>query len=81
MPTEGNDWSIIGGVMLLFVAALVWFTYWTRAGVIARATTKEAVRQPVFALLMAIALVITVVNTFLPFFTLGEDLSSSSTAA
>ncbi|MGE3317036.1 MAG: ABC transporter permease [Planctomycetaceae bacterium] len=73
MPTAGNDWYIVGGVAALLGVALVWFTYFTRAGVISRATTKEAVRQPVFALLMAIALIISVVNTFLPFFTLGED--------
>src|SRR5262245_56612333 len=71
--TAENEWWIVGGVGALLVAALVWFTYFTRAGVISRATTKEAVRQPVFALLMALALIISVVNTFLPFFTLGED--------
>lgn len=45
----------------------------TRAGIIARATTKEAVRQPLFSLLMAIALITLVMNTFLPFFSFGED--------
>ena len=45
----------------------------TRAGIIARATTKEAIRQPLFSLLMAIALITLVMNTFLPFFSFGED--------
>src|SRR5580692_5766054 len=49
------------------------FCYTTRAGIIARATTKEAVRQPLFPLLMAIALITLVMNTYLPFFSFGED--------
>jgi len=75
MATFLNEhaWEITGGVGLLLLGALVWFHYKTQAGIIARATTKEAIRQPVFPMLMAMALVITVVNTFLPFFTLGED--------
>ncbi len=66
-------WYLAGGVGGLLLLGLALFSYMTQAGVIARATTKEAVRQPVFALLMGAALLITVVNTFLPFFTLGED--------
>jgi ABC-type transport system involved in multi-copper enzyme maturation permease subunit len=49
------------------------FCYLTRAGVIARATTKEAIRQPLFPLLMALAIISLVTNTFLPFFSFGED--------
>ena len=49
------------------------FCYLTRAGVIARATTKEAIRQPLFPLLMALALLVLVTNTFVPFFSFGED--------
>jgi len=55
------------------IAAGALFCYMTRAGIIARATTKEAVRQPLFSLLMAIALITLVMNTFLPFFSFGED--------
>jgi len=54
--------------------ALLVFSYTTKAGIIARATTKEAVRQPVFWLCMGLALVLLVVNTFLPFFSLGDDV-------
>jgi ABC-type transport system involved in multi-copper enzyme maturation permease subunit len=56
--------------LLVLTAA---FCYLTRAGVIARATTKEAIRQPLFPLLMALALIVLVTNTFVPFFSFGED--------
>ncbi len=63
------------GVAFLFVlAGLVAFLYSTRAGIIARATAKEALRQPVFALLFAVSLVMLVLNTFIPFFSLGDDV-------
>lgn len=62
------------GVVLAGVIALVIFLYRTRAGVIARATAKEAVRQPVFPLLLTLAIVMLVANTYIPFFSLGEDV-------
>ncbi len=63
------------GVAFLFVlAGLVAFLYSTRAGIIARATAKEALRHPVFALLFAVSLVMLVLNTFIPFFSLGDDV-------
>ena len=49
----------IGCLMGLLV-----FAYSTKAGIIARATTKEAVRQPVFWLCLGLALVLLVGNTF-----------------
>lgn len=55
-------------------AALWCFLYRTRGGIIARATTKEAVRQPVFILLTMLAVAMIVLNTVLPFFSLGEDV-------
>jgi ABC-type transport system involved in multi-copper enzyme maturation permease subunit len=63
--------------IIVTAAALAWlvvFAYTTKAGIIARATTKEAVRQPVFWLCFGFALVLLVVNTFLPFFSLGDDV-------
>lgn len=67
-------WGITVGVgAFLFIALLV-FDYRTVPGIIARATTKEAVRQPVFALLLVIALALLVANTFVPFFTFGDDV-------
>ncbi|MEX0701890.1 MAG: ABC transporter permease subunit [Planctomycetales bacterium] len=68
------QWWLTAGVAGALCAALIGYSYATRGGIIARATTKEAVRQPVFLLLIGIALIILVLNTFLPFFTLGEDV-------
>lgn len=68
------EWWIAVGVGLVLLGALLVFDYTTRAGIIARTTTKEAVRQPVFVLLMVIAVIFLVLNTFLPFFSLGEDV-------
>lgn len=67
-----NSW-IFGGFFLV-VATLVAVLYTTRTGVIARAAAKEAIRQPVFPLLLTISLVMLVFNTFIPFFSLGEDV-------
>ena len=68
------DWlpSIAVGVLLILV--LITFTYSTKAGIIARATTKEAVRQPIFLLCMALAIVSLALNYVLPYFSLGEDV-------
>jgi ABC-type transport system involved in multi-copper enzyme maturation permease subunit len=67
------SWIVTLACVLGVILATVLFCYLTRAGIIARATTKEAIRQPLFPLLMAIALISLVVNTFLPFFSFGED--------
>lgn len=72
--TDVVNWipTIIVGCLLLL--ALIVFAYTTKAGIIARATTKEAVRQPVFLLCLAIAIAILCINFVVPFFTLGEDV-------
>jgi ABC-type transport system involved in multi-copper enzyme maturation permease subunit len=64
--------TILAGFLVL-IAGLITFDYFTRAGTIARATTKEAVRQPVFLLLSALAIVVIFANYYVPFFSLGED--------
>ena len=69
-----RDHLVTGGVLAGLLAALVAFLYTTRTGIIARATTKEALRQPVFSLLFALSLIMLVVNTFVPFFSLGDDV-------
>jgi len=69
-----KDWAPVHILLLLALVGLAFFTYFTKAGVIAQATAKEAIRQPVFLLSLALACVILVVNTFLPFFSLGEDV-------
>jgi len=58
----------------LFFAVEIGFAYFTRTGVIARATAKEAIRQPLYVLLLVIGVVLLGVNTILPFFSLGEDI-------
>lgn len=68
-----RSWILTIVAVLGVIAAGALFCYLTRAGIIARATTKEAIRQPLFSLLMAIALITLVMNTFLPFFSFGED--------
>ncbi len=63
-------WLGVVGIML----ALVAYAYGTRGGVIARATTKEAIRQPLFILLLLISAAILGLNTIMPFFTLEDDV-------
>jgi len=41
---------------------------------IMRATAKESVRQPVYFFMLFIVIALNVLNTFLPFFTLGDDV-------
>ncbi|WP_166828781.1 ABC transporter permease subunit [Thalassoroseus pseudoceratinae] len=69
-----QDWIIALAVLVGLIATLIAFCYTTQAGVIARATTKEAVRQPIFFLMLFLAMTFLLLNTFLPFFSLGEDL-------
>ncbi|QDT66293.1 ABC transporter permease [Calycomorphotria hydatis] len=77
---EGNvaasqmGWNLTGLGLFAFVAGLVVFRYTTRAGVIAAATTKEAIRQPLFLMTLALASLVLIINTVLPFFSLGEDV-------
>ena len=73
-PAERFEWVVTIIVASLLFIGMLATSYTTRVGVIARATTKEAVRQPVFLLMMIIALAILIINTFLPFFTLGDDV-------
>ena len=68
------QWLSVAIAGLLLLLGLITFAYTTKAGIIARATTKEAVRQPVFLLCMALAMVVLMVNTVLPFFSLGDDV-------
>jgi ABC-type transport system involved in multi-copper enzyme maturation permease subunit len=69
-----RELSLTGTAFLAVVGALVAVLYTTRAGIIARATAKEALRQPVFAVLFCLSLAMLVLNTFVPFFSLGDDV-------
>ncbi|MGQ0636282.1 MAG: ABC transporter permease subunit [Planctomycetaceae bacterium] len=68
------QWLVTAGVFGLVLLGWLAFLVGSRAGIIARATAKEAIRQPIFPLLLALAVLILVVNTFLPFFSLGDDV-------
>ena len=68
------DWLPSIAVAVLLILGLITFTYTTKAGIIARATTKEAVRQPIFLLCMSLAIVSLLLNYVLPYFSLGEDV-------
>ncbi len=68
------QWVMTAICVGLFFLLEIGFSYFTRTGVIARATAKEAIRQPLFALLLVIGFVLLCVNTILPFFSLGEDI-------
>ena len=69
----GGDWQLTVLAAIVLPILFYLFIFTTRTGTIARGTTKEAIRQPVFLLLMALGIVAICVFTFLPFFTLGED--------
>lgn len=69
-----TDWIPSIAVCVILLAALIGFAYTTKAGIIARATTKEAVRQPVFLLCLAISISVLCINFVVPFFTLGDDV-------
>lgn len=69
-----HDWTWAWLCALGMLFLLVAFSYGTRAGIIARATTKEAVRQPLFFLLLILGSFVLMFNTWMPFFTLGDDV-------
>jgi ABC-type transport system involved in multi-copper enzyme maturation permease subunit len=72
-PVNLGDWTLTAIGLFVLLTALVAVAYGTRVGVIARATTKEAIRQPLFVLLLVLSALILIVNTYVPFFTLGDD--------
>ena len=72
--TLAPEWLVTIAIGVGLLSLMYGYIFTTRAGTIARAASKEAVRQPVFILMLTIALIILVVNTFLPFFSLGEDI-------
>lgn len=74
LSIPAGQWWATGGCCLAVLFALLFATFRTRTGVIARATTKESIRQPMFLLLLALGVLLMLVNTFLPVFTLGQDI-------
>ncbi|QDU81225.1 hypothetical protein Pla110_29640 [Polystyrenella longa] len=72
LSSPGWIWTGITSVLVL--AVFFGMQYFTQMGVIARATAKEAIRQPIFILLLLFGIFFLVLVTFLPFFSLGSDL-------
>lgn len=66
-------WAPVVAGILVCLAGLVGILYGTRLGIIARATVKESVRQPIFLIVLSLSMLMLVANTFVPFFTFGED--------
>lgn len=67
-------WLVTLAVVLALPVVSLVLARTTRLGMIASATFKEAIRQPLFLLLLVLSIVVLVVNTFLPFFSLGDDV-------
>ncbi len=64
-------WPLIASAVV--IGCLFVINPLTQAGVIAQATCKEALRQPIFAMLLTVSVLVLLVNTWVPFFSLGED--------
>lgn len=71
---DPKQWIVTGIAAGVIFALYLAFLFTTRAGIIARAAAKEAIRQPVFPMLMGLSILMLVVNTFIPFFSLGDDV-------
>ncbi len=66
--------GILCVILPIVVIRLIWSFTGSPSRVIARATTTEAVRQPVFILMIVLGIVVNLLNAYIPFFTLGEDV-------
>ncbi len=71
VPTTPYAMIAIGA--LIVAAIFLLSNYFTRSGTIARATVKEALRQPIFSLMGGLAVLILIANYYVPFFTMGSD--------
>jgi ABC-type transport system involved in multi-copper enzyme maturation permease subunit len=57
-----------------FVAAFaLLMAVWPKGGAVAQAAFREGIRQPLFWLIMVVAVAVMVVMQFFPYFTFGED--------
>ncbi|MBD3675566.1 MAG: ABC transporter permease subunit [Planctomycetaceae bacterium] len=67
------EWiGVIAGTVIT-LGLMLGACYGTQAGMIARATTKESIRQPLFPMLIVLGMIVLVINTFVPMFTFGDD--------
>ena len=67
------DWTWTWLTVFGLLTGLIAISYGTRPGVIARATTKEAIRQPLFLLLLTLSALVLIVNSIVPFFTFEDE--------
>lgn len=67
------DWTWTWLTVFGLLTGLTAISYGTRPGVIARATTKEAIRQPLFLLLLTLSALVLIVNSIVPFFTFEDE--------
>ncbi len=68
----GSPFGMIGLLFVLLLLSLGVTNWTTRAGVIARATLKEAVRQPAFVLTLTLTVLFLIALKYIPFFA-GTD--------
>ena len=68
------EWGLVLGVAFVLLGVLLAVSYFTRTGIIARSTTMEATRQPLFILLMTLGISLMLILAFLPYLTVGEDI-------
>lgn len=61
------------GVDLIVVVFIVLMSVFPKAGAVALAAFREAIRQPLFWLVVGSVLVLMILIPFLPYFTFGED--------
>ncbi len=66
-------YTSIGWGVLVVLIALLGVDYFSRVGIIARAAMKEAIRQPLFLLMMAIGSSVIILNIIMPFFAFDDD--------
>lgn len=64
---------LAAGLTALAIVVLFLLNWFTKTGVIARATCKESIRQPMFFSLMVVAILVMFLNTWIPFFSMGDD--------
>lgn len=68
-----GQWKVLLASAAILIAVFAAVNRFTRVGTIARATLKEAVRQPIFALVVLIGTAVILINHWIPFFSMGDD--------
>ena len=66
--------GILCVILPIVLIRIIWHYTESPSRTIARATTTECVRQPVFSLMIVLGIVVNLLNAYIPFFTLGEDV-------